>query len=279
MDTYNNLPKATERTLYWLLCENEVTSWRLFGEEHLTLSIRFGQKAAMSTPSHVDKINIENVMHDRSYRLKPPSSILRDNSRQQAFIEEEQGQQVQGHEFDRPQDHYGCTFNGDSSVFSNLEKGSQNTLPTYDVNDNAMSMDTAYTSSPNPNCNNNGISSDSPSIHLQSGYATIQTDPLSHSKMTQTETHPVVLTSCAVQHPLITTRNVQTEKLSVSCKEMQTKNIKLNSSASQCNAPIVRSSQTMTETKTSSSIATLTEPPINNKAYANIYSKDEKPQK
>ena len=87
MDTKmdKKLPYELEHLLQWILVENKVTSWRYCCESNLTLSIRFSKYPAITTSTPQANtwasrsMNGESTVHDShySYRLKPPSSVLR----------------------------------------------------------------------------------------------------------------------------------------------------------------------------------------------------------
>jgi hypothetical protein len=69
------LPKGLQNILQQVILNNRLTSWRVYGETSIVVTLRFSDTldsyTQYTTPGN-------NHIHNQSYRSKPPSAVARD---------------------------------------------------------------------------------------------------------------------------------------------------------------------------------------------------------
>ena len=224
MDIYERLPKGIEKTLNWILCENEVLSWRLVGEQNLILSIRFGQREnnSISTPWLHGTMRED---YSRKYRSKPPSSIKRDSERQQRYIAK-----LEEHSSASTGDFVCPNGVNDSILLTNTGTCDQDV--SYLKND--CSLDAGYHSQVKEALCDNGHSKGTNDNISKSRvqHTIVQTDRPIISQSSQTI--PRIQNTCFTQHPNVKKQITQTEKITTVAKRCQTISPEYQTTSTQC---------------------------------------------
>ena len=288
----NLLPKGLQNLMQWISHNNNVQSWRLSGENNLTLSIRFSAmpELATSTPRpEQPSIAVDQTIHSRAYRSKPPSAVNRDTRRQEAWLDSRQGDCIKENGiatqamFTSGARGHGDLYsvwdskNGYCNEANHTESGYVTirsvslpcniTSPSMAINDvhehNVITVDNTSDLQYAPTHDRNVIQEDD-AIH---GYAysnNMETQTLEFplTVATQTEVFTVSQQCVTTQCPTTKKRCMQTDKTSTVVQHTQTDNILLVDKSSQHEYPKRQSCGIITDYPNGLDKAVATDPPI-----------------
>ena len=282
----NILPNSLEKLILWIIQDKYVESWRYTCENKVTLSIRFVQQPAMAASTPQPHPNIATAAddfttwnsptvqdRDRRFRSKPPSSIFRDNVRQQVFLTSKQagglpasavldvniadsGVEEQTHTSHvlptdkKIKDNHGNLGYAYSQPELFADSGFQatpgvayNCSTNLHMNDMAEPVGDMQDDTNNPVCN-----------------VMTQTIEIAASQCTQTEKTVVPSTSTMTQHPGTKKKSIQTDSISKHVKIIQTEAIIKQDKVCQYVSPHMQSRGVITEQPYKTDRSTTTDP-------------------
>ena len=231
--TNNDLPKGLEQLFNWILHRYGVQSWRFSVDNSTTLSIRFTERSAIADSTSQQPPT--PIMHDRSYRSKPPSSVRRDNMRQQTWLSST-GQPDRAYDTENSSGMFTNIAGGAYADHSNQDSGlalsghrteehshedSGIGFVTFASNSNMGISEPQHVSTPLhtiPEITNN---IDSCTSNIQT-----QTTAMTESNAVQTDMITVKQNTVFVQCPSVKKKMTQTTRISKDTINLQTDSIK-----------------------------------------------------
>ena len=80
MEMEYTLPITLQELIYSLIVKRDITSWRIYGDKQITVSIRFDENVREIKANH-EQCNTPHMCQSANYRRKSPCTEARDTER------------------------------------------------------------------------------------------------------------------------------------------------------------------------------------------------------
>ena len=244
MDT---LPEHVVRTILEATKNRNLISWRIFGEDNVQVTLKF--TTLNTEPDQYGNIETASrAPYDRHYRSKPPSAVIRDNTRATAYRQQTDNS-TDNHStcVDTACNTFSTQYSkADNSLYSNNDSGigqGHNGLPMFSTPVcNLPQTSVAMSQTP---CNHNGINSET-MCAIEMDHNATQTDIPSQSTIKIQTERPI---SRKFQTLNFNTQFKRTQTLPVPTKELscQSENICSKAVETMTNNPFTEHTATNTE--------------------------------
>ena len=266
----DNLPKGLQDILSHIIMNNRLTSWRVYGENSIVVTLRFSD--SLDNYSQHGNGNTYN----QSFRSKPPSAVARDTVRFSEYL---------GHKLDTPRDADFVTNATNDSMHQQQDSGCLSSTPVqlnkysslHDVNNpTARKYSVAPISvDPKEACNLQLPSAVGNPKNMSN--ACLQTSDIvacTVTKSTETETPPSTPKASQTIPPK--SRKSQTDLQANQFKGIQTLPILKSDVCIQSENVYSESHATMTEQADSRTVSVSTDPPVSRHMQTYIAHKKDK---
>lgn len=268
----DNLPKGLQDILSQITMNNRLTSWRVYGENSIVVTLRFSDSLD-NYSQHGD-----GNTYNQSFRSKPPSAVARDNVRFSEYL---------GHKLDTPIDADFVTNATNDSMRQQQDSGCLSSTPVqlnkyaslHDVNNpTARKYSVAPISvDPKEACNlqlPSAVGNKHPQIMSNACLQTSGIVACTVTKSTETETPPSTPKASQTTPPKC--RKSQTDLQANQFKGIQTLPILKSDVCIQSEHVYSESHATMTEQADSRTVAVSTDPPVSRHIQTYIAHKKDK---